>query len=104
VLLTKGKLIATRDSLTLSFRPFPYGLDRTYDVRGAKQFFRKRLRGNARIGLGKSIMYMTSDDCLVGVSAHIPTEHGAAQVVRELQEFYGLENLPVYGYTSAASG
>ncbi|HEY3781353.1 MAG TPA: hypothetical protein VGL56_09745 [Fimbriimonadaceae bacterium] len=95
----KVTISATSEVIKLKMRPFPFQLDKTYSVAGAKQFFTRLPRRDIP-GISKSILMISVEGYLVTIPARLPTGVAVNQVVGELQNFYGLKKLAVYGFTN----
>lgn len=90
------ELTATSESLCWRSEPFNFS-SRSFKTAGVKQFW---LAYDVRSILTPAIYMLDSQDHPLKVLWHFPSKFAARQVVRELQDFYGLEDLPVEGHPS----
>ena len=100
--MNKAAITARKDSFVFRSGPFPIKRV-TFDPTGVKQFFVSRpARAISSSTLGRALSYIDSQDHLRTLTASFPSYHSMNQVAHELQDFYGLEDLPIYGETAKA--
>ena len=96
--LNRTKIHADRERLVVKTSPFPWFKRVVIASEGITQFFVVQARRNSRkhwtlYCLGPNSNYFS-------IGQYFPSEFAAYQICHELQDFYGLEDLPVYGQTN----
>jgi hypothetical protein len=93
-LLNQTSIVATRESLFMRTSPIP--LKKVVSVSGQRlqQFFVRSMPGKAAY---RSVYVMDGDSHCLRLASRMPSEFAAHQICHELQDFYGLEDLPVFG-------
>ena len=104
LILNRSTIQANSERLTYLARPIALNRPRTYDMRGVRQFYvpirltAEQSSSSSRSGVG--LYVILADDTAHLITATFRSKIALYQVQRELQEFYGLEDLPVYGQTA----
>ena len=93
-LLNRTVMKATRETLSMTVRPIPVFRRKSISGEGLQQFFVRSVTGKA---ISRSIFVMDSQSHCIRFVSRMPSEFATYQICHELQDFYGLEDLAVYG-------
>lgn len=93
-LLNKTSIVATRENISMSVSPIPLAKTVVKSSLGVQQFFVRP----SKTGKFSGWLYMMDkkSECSL-ISYRMSSSFAAFQICHELQDFYGLEDLPVYG-------
>lgn len=97
--LNSVELVATKSELVFKHGPI-FPKRRSFDMLGIKQFFVKQPSSVGNRNASRGLAIIDSSDHLVTITNSFPSYHSMNQVAHELQDFYGLEDLPIYGETT----
>ncbi|HLK14636.1 MAG TPA: hypothetical protein VKT78_07500 [Fimbriimonadaceae bacterium] len=98
--LNRTIVVADREQIRATSGPIPAALSRHFDTKGVTQFFVRRpgsSQGQSSIG---SVYMLDAEHVAHHLLVNLPSTFAASQVVHELQDFYGLEDLEIYGVTT----
>ncbi|MBS1724994.1 MAG: hypothetical protein JSS66_18800 [Armatimonadetes bacterium] len=97
--VNRTSILTDRDRIVVKHGPLPL-LRRRHDENGTKQFYLKgAMQSSASMG-ALALHLVDNDDQEVFLAKNFPSRTAAMQVWAELQEFHGLEDLPVLGEVS----
>jgi hypothetical protein len=103
-LLNRTAIRADRQRLVCTSGPVPFQKPFRIEARGLKQFFAISV-ASPKSGTYRTntIYVMDADDRAWPITAGLPSLIAAHQICHALDDFYGLEDLPVYGVTTDPS-
>ncbi|MEI8281369.1 MAG: hypothetical protein WCG75_03090 [Armatimonadota bacterium] len=93
--LNRTKAHCERERITVQTWPFPWFKTFEIPAKGIKQFFVTLSRSNSRKHW--TLYFLDADSNYRELGKYFTSEIAAFQVCHELQDFYCLEDLPVYG-------
>ena len=93
-ILNKTSIVASQKTLLMRISPIPWSKSVSVSGHGIQQFFVKSVTGKS---VYRSIYVMDVEGHCFHLAFRMPSEFAAHQICHELQDFYGLEDLPVYG-------
>jgi hypothetical protein len=94
---------ANRQSIRFKCGPIPWFRSKSFEAPGISQFFAKEAVRSASMPLSNAVYFIDGDGTADLLCAHLPSTFAMHQVVHELLDFYGLEDLDVYGETHLPS-
>jgi len=100
--LNKTTIVATRTGVKRHIGPLFVRKDLTIEASLLKQFFVSRYQSSTQTNssYAPAIYVMDSDQHVHLFASGLPSPFASYQVQHELQDYYGLEDLPVYGVTT----
>ncbi len=93
--LNRTKVHCEQERITVQAWPFPWFKTFEVPTKGLKQFFVTQSRSNSRKHW--TLYFLDADSNYRELGKYFTSEIAAFQMCHELQDFYGLEDLPVYG-------
>jgi hypothetical protein len=96
--LNRTKIRIDRERMIVRTSPFPWFKPVVIDSSSIQQFF----IGKSPLGSRKiqTLFVLREGSDVQAIGHYFPSSFAAYQVCHELQDFYGLDDLPVYGQTS----
>ena len=93
-IFNRTEIVATKDAIECHAHPFTLSKRNQFAMDGVQQFFvRPSKTGNFS---GWLYVMDKNSECTL-LTYRMPSTFAAFQICHELQDFYGLEDLPVYG-------
>ncbi len=100
--LGRTQLRADQSTISRWTGPLPWSRRVTYPAQGVKQFFAQGRTYNSTTGSSSygSVYLIDAQDHAHLVATGLPSSFAANQVCHVLEDFYGIEDMPVYGVTT----
>jgi hypothetical protein len=100
-LLNRTTIVADKDQISRTIQPIPWSLPLVLATSGLKQVFAstRSLRKSTSGETTGTLYLLDAEDHAHVLAAQLPSSFAANQIGHELQDFYGLQDLPIYGIT-----
>ncbi|MEI8281370.1 MAG: hypothetical protein WCG75_03095 [Armatimonadota bacterium] len=94
--LNKTTIHADHERLIVRTAPIPWNKSRLIASKGIQQFFVGNPVSSQSVP-GRTLILIDKDSHFVRLTSSFPSGFAAHQICHELQDWYGLEDLPVFG-------
>lgn len=100
MILNTNKIVATKGLIVAGSWPLYVGRRSSVPSERVKQFF--AMTGTvAQTALATRVFVLDSNDQVAALSGPLPSHFAANQISRDLNEFFGIDEKPIHGVTSA---
>jgi hypothetical protein len=103
--LNRTRIVATKTCISRAIRPIPTAKGISRSSSGIKQFFavNSAVRTSDQGYVSNAIYFIDANDHVWCLAANLPSSFAAHHICHELEDFYGIEDMDVYGVTTDPS-